>query len=279
MMRFLGLLCFICTSASAKDELKQQQLIKKSTLHASITVGYGGIQNPLVNSKNITSPVLPNFSYYGDRWFIDNFAIGYSLVETDSYYIDIAGRFNDDGFFFELDGIDKLFASGIISDNPKAPTRPSAPTVSLTPIKRDLSYLAGLSSGIKIADSTWLELSLMQDITGVHDGHEAQINAFKSLKLYDGLLGIELGASYKSTDLIAYYYTVGKLEALSRLPKYEISSAVNYHLKVVYEYPINEQFSIDLKLKHTWLDSELAHNPMLDENGYFSGFAGITYHF
>lgn len=276
MMRFLGLLCFICTSASAQDELKQQQLIKKSTLHASITLGYGGIQNPVASSENITSVILPNFAYYGDRWYVDNFALGYSLIETEHYYIDIAGRFNDDGFFFKLDGIDKLFATSIVSDNPKVPTRPTA---LLTPIERNLSYLAGLSSGLKLPGNSWLELALLQDITGVHNGHEVQINGYKSVELLGGLFGFEVGANYKSSDLIEYYYTIAPTESLSRIPKYELHSAINYHFKVSYEYPINEQLSVDLQVKHTWLDSVLVNNPLINENGYFSGFAGITYHF
>ncbi|MGS0497747.1 MipA/OmpV family protein [Pseudoalteromonas sp. S1727] len=279
MMRLLGLLCFVCVSASAQNDLKQQQLIKKSTLHASITLGYGGIQNPVASSKNITSVILPNFAYYGDRWYVDNFALGYSLIESERYYIDIAGRFNDDGFFFKLDGIDKLFATSIVSDNPKVPTRPSAPTTSLTPIERDLSYLAGLSSGLKLFADSWLELAVLQDITGVHNGHEVQLNGYQSFSVLGGVLGIEAGVNYKSSELIKYYYTIAPTEALSRLTKYELQSALNYHLKMAYEYPISEQLSFDMKLKYTWLDSELANNPIINENGYFSGFMGVTYHF
>ncbi|CAM3904664.1 MULTISPECIES: MipA/OmpV family protein [Pseudoalteromonas] len=279
MMRLLGLLCFVCVSASAQNDLKQQQLIKKSTLHASITLGYGGIQNPVASSKNITSVILPNFAYYGDRWYVDNFALGYSLIESERYYIDIAGRFNDDGFFFKLDGIDKLFATSIVSDNPKVPTRPSAPTTSLTPIERDLSYLAGLSSGLKLFADSWLELAVLQDITGVHNGHEVQLNGYQSFSVLGGVLGVEAGVNYKSSELIKYYYTIAPTEALSRLTKYELQSALNYHLKMAYEYPISEQLSFDMKLKYTWLDSELANNPIINENGYFSGFMGVTYHF
>ncbi|BDF93304.1 MipA/OmpV family protein [Pseudoalteromonas sp. KAN5] len=280
MIRLLGLLFFVCVSASAQDELKQQQLIKKSTLHASITLGYGGIQNPVANSKNITSVILPNFAYYGDRWYVDDFALGYSLIENERYYIDIAGRFNEDGFFFELDGINKLFATSVMSDNLKAPTRPSAPaTVSLTPIERDLSYLAGLSSGIKLFADSWVELAVLQDITNVHNGHEVQLNGYKLLSVLGGMFGVEAGVNYKSSELIKYYYTIAPTEALSRLTKYELQSALNYHLKMAYEYPISEQLSFDMKLKYTWLDSELANNPIINENGYFSGFIGVTYHF
>lgn len=267
----------MAANAAAQDTLKQQQLIKKSTFHASITLGYGGIQNPVLNSDNFTSPILPNFAYYGDRWFVDNFALGYSLIENSNFYLDVSGRFNEDGFFFELDGIDKLFAAGAVSDGLKEP--PTRPIEFLTPIERDLSYLAGLSTGYKLSDSVLIEASLMQDVTGVHDGHEGQLNIFKVFNVDDALFGLELGATYKNRELISYYYTLAAREALVRIPSYDNKSALNYHFKLSYEYPLSERFSVDVNVKHTWLDSDLVNNPIISENGYFSGFAGITYHF
>ena len=40
-------------------------------------------------------------------------------------------------------------------------------------------------------------------------------------------------------------------------------------VKISYEYPINDSLSLDFKLKHTWLDSNLANSTMIHKNGYF----------
>lgn len=266
-------------NAATHDALKEQQLVKKSIFHASVSVGYGGIQNPVLNSKNFTSPILPSVAYYGERWFFDNFAVGYSLIEESDFYLDIAGRFNEDGFFFELNGLYKLFAAGVVSNGLRDTPRPSVPVAFLTPIERDLSYLVGLSTGLKLNENVLIEASFMQDATGVHNGHEGQFNIFKIVKIDDALLGLELGATYKNRELIEYYYTLARTEALVRIPSYDSKSTLNYHFKVSYEYPLSEQFSVDVNVKHTWLDSDLVDNPMISENGYFSGFAGVTYHF
>ncbi|MCQ8879034.1 MipA/OmpV family protein [Pseudoalteromonas shioyasakiensis] len=273
----LSLASLAFTQTVFAESLAEKQLIAKGELHASVSIGYGGIQNPVLNSDNFTTPILPNLTYYGERWFFDNFAVGYSLVEQSNFYVDISGRFNEDGFFFELDGIDKLFAAGVVSGGLK--DTPSRPEDGLTPIERDLSYLAGLSTGYKLSDSVLLEASLMQDVTGVHDGHEGQLNIFKVFNVDDALFGLELGATYKNRELISYYYTLAAREALVRIPSYDNKSALNYHFKLSYEYPLSERFSVDVNVKHTWLDSDLVNNPMISETGYFSGFAGITYHF
>jgi len=212
----------------------------------------------------------------GDNWFFDDFSFGYSLLETQDYYLDISTRFNDDGFFFELDGIDKLFAVGPISESP---TAPHYTPISLQPIKRDLSYLGGLAFGFQGVADIWFELATLQDITDVHNGHEIQFNAYRAMPLYQGMLALEAGINYKNDELIEYYYRVRKGEAISRLPQYDLQSSVNYHLKVNYEYPLSDDWSVDVKIKHTWLDSRLADSPMIDQSGYFSGFAGIKYTF
>ncbi len=281
MSKWLGLLCCLSIStAYAQVDGKQPELIEKSTIHTSITLGFGGIENPVLNAENVTSPILPSLAYYGDNWYFDDFSLGYSLVETKHFFVDLLGRFNDDGFFFELDGIDKLFATGIVSASPgNAPTIPSASPIFLTPIKRDLSYMAGVSSAYNAYDDIWLSAAYLHDVTNVHNGYEIMFNGYKVFELFSGVAGVEFGVTYKNEELIDYYYTVAATESQTRLPRYDLDSALNYHFKVSYEYPISESLSLDLKLKHTWLDSNLANSYMINKNGYFSGFTGITYHF
>lgn len=280
MNKLFGLICCLTVStAFAQADDKQPQLIKKSTIHASITLGYGGIENPVLDADDITSPILPSFAYYGDNWYFDDFSIGYSLIETESFYVDLLGRFNDDGFFFELDGIDKLYAVGVIRSNSGRPTIPTASPINLTPIKRDLSYMAGLSSALNVYDNIWLSAAYVHDVTAVHNGYEILFNGYQAFELLSGVAGVEMGLTYKNEELIDYYYTVAPTESKTRVFDYDLQSAINYYVKISYEYPINDSLSLDFKLKHTWLDSNLANSTMIHKNGYFSGFTGITYHF
>lgn len=280
MKRSFGLVCCLAASTVfAQGDVNELQLIKKSTFHASVTLGYGGIENPVLDADDVISPILPSFAYYGDNWYFDDFSIGYSLFETKNFYVDFLGRFNNDGFFFELDGIDKLYATGVVRSSSGRPTIPSASPINLTPIERDLSYMAGLSSALNIYDDIWLSMAYVHDVTSVHNGYEILLNSYQAFELFSGTAGIEVGINYKNEELIDYYYTVGPTESKTRLLSYNLESATNYYLKVSYEYPVSDSFSVDFKLKHTWLDSNLANSHMISKNGYFSGFTGITYHF
>jgi outer membrane scaffolding protein for murein synthesis (MipA/OmpV family) len=273
------LCCFSASTAWAQADVEQGQFIKKSTLHASVSLGFGGIENPVLDAENLTTPILPSLSYYGEDWYFNDFSLGYSLYETPTYYIDLLGRFNDDGFFFELDGVDKLLASGAITAGPGVPTIPSATPINLTPIQRDISYMAGFSGALNLYQGLWVNTAVLQDVTKVHDGHEVFVNLYSDFEFDYGKVGIELGANYKNRELIEYYYTVAPKESKTRLRKYALQSNINYHVKLTYEYVISERFSFDFSLKHTWLGSNLANSHMISKNGYFSGFTGITYHF
>ncbi|MCW9015599.1 MAG: MipA/OmpV family protein, partial [Kangiellaceae bacterium] len=46
-----------------------------------IALGLGGRSNPVVDGSNIPFVLLPSFSYYGKRFFINNLDIGYTLNE------------------------------------------------------------------------------------------------------------------------------------------------------------------------------------------------------
>ena len=74
MKRLFGSMCCLAAStAFAQDDVKQPQLIKKSTFHASVTLGYGGIENPVLDADDVISPILPSLAYYGDSWYFDDF--------------------------------------------------------------------------------------------------------------------------------------------------------------------------------------------------------------
>lgn len=274
-----SLVSFAAINNAWADTPAEQQLIAKEKLHASVSIGFGGIENPVAQSKNFVTPIMPHLAYYGDNWYFDDFALGYSLHESERFYVDIAGRFNDDGFYFELDGVEKLFATFTVDGANKSGSRPIYPEYLLTPIERNLSYLGGLSAGMQVSDGVWVELAALNDVTGVHDGHELQLNAYHVMEFYGAELGLGLGAEYKSKKLIEYYYTVREGEANTRLPSYELKSSLNYYASIHYKYPLAPSWSVDINIKHTWLDSDLYYAAMIAKHTYFSGFAGVTYKF
>ena len=74
----------------------------------SLAAGHGKISTVLSGRRPISGNFIPGVSYYGERFYLENTHLGYSLVENDYGYIDLVGELNDDGMFFELDGVNKF---------------------------------------------------------------------------------------------------------------------------------------------------------------------------
>src|SRR4030088_2901624 len=78
----------------------------------SVALGVGARTNPLVVGKAIPLVVIPQFSYYGKRFFIDNLDLGVTLAESDSNSIGLVARPGYDRVFFYRSDLQNIFVSG-----------------------------------------------------------------------------------------------------------------------------------------------------------------------
>ncbi|BDF93334.1 MipA/OmpV family protein [Pseudoalteromonas sp. KAN5] len=257
------------------NEQANTQLVETHKLNVSISVGAGGFENPLVNSENTFTPILPHINYYGDKWYFEDFSLGYSLIENEHLILDVATNFNEDGFFFELDGLDNFFITSIV---PSGPTRPGGVPVVANEIQRKLSYLGGLSAIIPNSFAT-INIAYLKDISGVHHGSETHLSALKILPLLGGDLAIEAAMVAKDEKLSNYYYMLRPGEALIRIPEYELGTSYNAYVKLAYWLELDSHWAIDFQLKRTRLDSQLADTPLIQKQYYYSGFLGLNYRF
>ncbi|MBQ4832148.1 MipA/OmpV family protein [Pseudoalteromonas sp. MMG010] len=250
-------------------------LVETNELNLSVSVGFGGLENPLIDAKNTLLPVIPHLSYYGDKWYIEDFSIGYSLIEEPGLIIDLFTDFNEDGFFFELNGLENFF---ITSQIPSGPGKNGGLPSYAKPIERKVSYLAGVSILIPNEFAT-LKFSHLRDISGVHNGYETHISLSKVYSLFSGDLALELGAKSKDDKIANYYYMVRPGEFLTRISSYSINTIYNSHMKLAYWRKITNDWALDLQLTRTRLDSELAATPFIKQQYYYSGFIGFHYRF
>ncbi|QYJ89269.1 MipA/OmpV family protein [Shewanella halotolerans] len=265
---------FFLYEARAEEQIDD---ITTGEFHFTLALGYGGIENPRAKSDDITTYALPSWSYYDDRFYVENFTLGYSLYESDSLLVDLQTRLNEDGFFFELDGWNKVFLSDILGFKPnKQPI--FGPAIPEVPIERNISYLGGLST-------TWLTpysdftLGYFHDISGVHQGNEIHLKAKKSMAFSWGALGFEVGAIRKSSQLISYYYHFTEEELGRSRVQQPQSAAINYHTSGVVNVPLWQDINFVAIITYTWLGDEITKNLMIEKDGYLSGFIGVSYAF
>lgn len=244
----------------------------------NLAAGYGTLENPRTKADDVSIYLLPTWYYYGENVYVENFTLGYSLYENEYLVIDLQGQLNEDGLFFELDGLEKVFLSDVLGyTSIKQPTRPS-PRINYQAIERKISYLGGISA-------TWFtpvfdfSTGYFHDVTGVHDGYELQLSLHKSFSWSWGAVGFEIGASHKSKKLVHYYYAMTQEEHLSRSSPYQAEATTNYHVKGVINIPITERLVFVTTIQQTYLGRGIRESFLTDKDDYFAGFIGISYGF
>lgn len=271
--RFVMLLILLASSAMAEPER-----IEINSLQLGLSVGVGGSQTPVTGSDNVFTPVIPHVRYYAENWYFDDFSLGYNLLDKPWLLVDAVTLFNQDGFYFELDGVSRFFIDPGLRDNPRPWRADDQPLAPSKPIKRNLSYMGGVAA---IAPLKWATVTagVFTDISGVHQGQELRLNARRRMYVGHGSVSIEVGLTYKSKDIIEYYYLPRADEFDYPLAPIELNSVVNRHIAIGGQYPLTSQLSLRGQLRYEWLDSGLSHSPVVDRNRLISGFIGLSYFF
>lgn len=276
LLFFISLSCVAQTSTNQVSNTSP--LAPVGEFEFNLSMGFGGIENPISGAKNINTYLLPNVSYYGEKFYFDDFAMGYSLVETPNWLVDIYSTFNEDGFFFELNGLDSFFLTNIVPTGPRQPTRPNKLPLDPSQIKRNVSYLGGFATSYFFNQQA-IKFSQLWDVSGVHHGFETQLSWRFDTQYEFAVVGLELGAQYKSQKLVEYYYSVRKNEQLFVIPEYTAEASLNGVIKFNLYAPLSEQWGVEVNLSKHYLGSSIKESYLVDKASYFSGFIGINYRF
>ena len=254
----------------------ETERITTDELQLGLSIGYGGREVPLRGEDNIVIPVIAHIQYYSDDWYFDNFSLGYSLYENETVLIDLVGTFNNDGFYFELDGITRFLAEPTKVRDPIRPNETPPPDfVYSNSIDRELSYLGGIGITLPFP-KTVLSAGVFTDVSGVHYGDEARLSVLQEEIQGRWQFSLELGATYKSAEIANYYYMPQLGEFLARIPQRTLSELTNYHVKFSTKYWLSEQLSLGALLSYEKLDNELKQSPVVDQVELVSGFVGVT---
>ncbi len=242
----------------------------------SLAAGHGKITTPLAGRRSISGHFIPGISYYGERFYLENTYLGYALIERESGYIDLVGELNDDGMFFELDGVDKFGwwdALGLkLSDN-------TLPGTHYEDIERNLSYMAGISANYIFADTTF-RLTVLQDISGVHHGETQRLSMRRDFNVLQQLtLRLSAMAERKDQQLINYYYNLRPSELDNKPSWFTLPAVWNFGFGASLNYQLNQDWSLLAHWQHHQLDAIFQQNPLFKRRDYQSSFAGVRYIF
>jgi MipA family protein len=242
----------------------------------SVALGAGVRTNPLVDSKDIPLVIVPQFSYYGKRFFIDNLDPGVTLFEGEMSTFSLVASPGYDRVFFYRSDLQNLFIVG--GSTPFTSSGPP-PNLAQTPAhakralpqgSRKVTYLAGPEWTFKYAGLTG-QLDYLHEITGHNHGDEIRAAVGIPLGHLAGAWSANLGLTWKSAAIVNYYYGSPGV--------YDAGPVLNPFAKLGYTRPLSTKWKLDAFVHCERLGSAIASSPIVAHRYVTTAFVGATYVF
>ncbi len=242
----------------------------------SLNMGYGERSNPILGNADIPLYLLPQISYYGERFFLENLEFGFTLLEGRSNTLNVIAAPGYDRVFFFSNDLQNIFVSGsTLSANapPEIPLEtaddPFFELIEEYPIRgRHTTYLVGPEWLFRFGDFIG-QLDALREVTGEHDGYEVRAAIAAPIVQSASSLVVSAGLTWKSSKLVRYYYGVDDL--------YEPGAALNPFIKLGFAHPLSERWTFSAFVHHERLDDAISDSPIVIENSVTTVFAGFAF--
>lgn len=237
----------------------------------NVSLGAGVRTNPVVHEAAIPLVVIPQFSYYGKRIFIDDLDLGFTLTESDASTLSLIATPGYDRVFFDRGDLQNIFVSGIpvaYESTSHGQGVPGGQSVPGGP--RHWTYLAGPEWTFEAHGITG-QLDLLHEITAQNHGNEVRAALGIPLIESTGSLSANVGLTWKSSRIVGYYYGVPGV--------YEGGWALNPFVKLGYSRPLSSKWRLSAFVHYEHLGNAIADSPIVNAHGVLTVFAGATYAF
>lgn len=193
-------------------------------------------------------------------------------------------RYQGNGFRVGTDGasLDLIRSSELTIETILLPrftslNDPDAPE--MAGIDRNITGDLGLRLTYGITRSLDLEATVLQEITGEHDGQEVILGFQQGIELANLPVNLGAGVSWKSQELTNYMYGVGLSEATGARPAYDTDSSLTPYLSISSGVPLARDVLLTGSIKAEFYESKVESSPIVDSGTNVTGFLGFIYSF
>jgi len=238
----------------------------------SVAVGAGVRTNPVIHGQDIPLVVVPQFSYYGKRFFIDNLDPGVTLFEGETNTLSLIASPGYDRVFFYRSDLQNFFlgnftpAGGTTQSTYAASPQQERREIPARP--RRITYLAGPEWTFKYAGVTG-QLDYLHEITGRNHGDELRAALGIPLGQMGGSWSANVGVTWKSAAIVNYYYGGPDF--------YQAGWALNPFAKIGYSRPLSRKWKLEAFVHCEHLGNGIADSPIVRNHYVTSAFVGATY--
>lgn len=264
----------------------------------SLSIGAGIRTDPVVHESDIPLVVIPQISYYGEHFFLDDLDLGWSFIDNDRITLSLIATPGYDRVFFYRSDLQNIFVTGVTNftsgttSNSKPPTgagdlpgnnvtsgngtTSSQPGGGTTTAKtfpsraRDVTYLAGPEFTFKFQGLTG-QLDVVHEITGRDHGDEIRAALGIPLGKLGGSWVANVGLTWKSAGIVNYYYGAPGI--------YDAGPALDPFVKLGYSHPLNGKWKFTGFVECEHLGKAIADSPIINQRVVTTAFVGTVYSF
>ena len=285
--------------AAAEDDCKQPsgECVPVGGWNFSIAIGAGIRTDPVVHESAIPLVVIPQISYYGEHFFLDNLDVGYSFIDNDRSTLSLIATPGYDRVFFYRSDLQNIFVTGFTNftsstssntstgttganTNPSSgsgnsgstPNQPqtTTSTKAFPERPRSVTYLAGPEWTFKFQGLTG-QLDVLHEITGHNHGDEVRAALGIPLSKVGGNWVADIGLTWKSSAIVNYYYGAPGV--------YDAGAALDPFVKLGYSLPLKGKWKITGFVEAERLGNAIADSPIINQRIVTTAFVGTAYSF
>jgi MipA family protein len=277
-----AIICLLVTTATfaaAECTAPTNECVAVGSWSFSVALGAGVRSNPLVHGRDIPLVLVPQFSYYGKRFFIDNLDPGVTLFDGESNTLSLVASPGYDRVFFYRSDLQNFFVFSPASFAGSGATGKPSPSLQDLPANaqqlpqpaRKVTYLAGPEWTFKHGRLTG-QVDFLHEITGHTHGDEMRAALGMPIgSALGGTLSTRVGVTWKSAATVNYYYGYPGL--------YQAGWALNPFAKLGYSRPLSRKWKLDAFVHLERLGNAISDSPIVDRHYVTTAFIGATYSF
>lgn len=288
------------TGCEFSDNTSNDDCVEVGSWQLSLGVGAGVRTNPLADAEDIPLVLIPQLSYQGERFFIENLDIGFIVAESNNQQLNLLITPSYDQVFFHRWNAGNFFIGGPGQGTASSDDGEIVDDEDLPVIDQDLTsgggkepefsqrswrdlddrHMAGLA-GVEYnltLNELELQFHYLQDVTKVHDGDEARIVLAKPWLSGKHRVLTSLGLSWQSQEVIQYYYGISEEEADSN-NRYTATDGVSQIIRVDWNYKLTDSWDLRVLASVRHLPDAISASPLVNDNKVITAFVGGVYHF
>lgn len=238
----------------------------------SVSLGAGVRTNPVVHESDIPLVVVPQVSYYGKHFFLDNLDAGVTLIDNESMTLSLIASPGYDRVFFYRSDLQNIFVGNFgFSQSAATVVDAAAPgAIRFTARRRYVTYLSGPEWTFKYAGVTG-QLDVLHEITGHNHGDEVRGALGIPLGHFGGSWAANVGFTWKSAAVVNYYYGSPGV--------YDAGAALSPFVKLAYSRPLTGHWKITAFVESERLANAIFDSPIVNDRYVTTTFVGTTYAF